>query len=176
MPVNALAANIRMLVLDVDGVLTDAGLYYDPDGRELKRFNAQDGLGVKILLRLGFKVGVITGLKSGAVAARMQKLGVTDYAEGIDQKLPVLDEMRAKYNLAWEEIAYVGDDWIDLSALAKVGLPIAVANAQPEVKDRAIYVTQACGGHGAVREVTRLLLTAQGRVGEALAHWSVPVA
>lgn len=173
MPVNALASNTRMLVLDVDGVLTDAGIYYDPDGRELKRFNSQDGLGVKMLLRLGIHVGVITGLKSKAVAARMEKLGVTDYAEGIDQKLPVLDVMRSKYNLAWEEIAYVGDDWIDLPAFSKVGLPIAVANAQPEVKERAVYITEASGGHGAVREVVRLILTAQGKMGTALAHWNI---
>jgi len=173
MPVNTLASKIRMLVLDVDGVLTDAGLYYDPDGRELKRFNAQDGLGIKILLRLGIQVGVITGLKSKAVAARMEKLGVTEYAEGIDQKLPVLDVMRSKHNLSWDEIAYVGDDWIDLPAFAKVGLPIAVANAQPEVKERAVHITQASGGNGAVREVVRLILTAQGKISTALAHWNV---
>ncbi len=174
MPVDTLAAHIRMLVLDVDGVLTDGGLYYTPDGQELKRFHAQDGLGIKMLLRLGIQVGVITGLKSAAVAARMQKLGITDYAEGIDQKLPVLDKMREKYSLSWSEIAYVGDDWIDLPAFARVGLPIAVANAQPEVKERALYITHTNGGQGAVREVARLLLTAQDKISQALAHWAIP--
>lgn len=173
MPVNALAANIKMLVLDVDGVLTDAGLYYGPEGCELKRFNAQDGLGIKMLLRLGIQVGVITGLKSKAVAARMKDLGITDYAEGIDHKLLVLDSMRAKYNLSWGEIAYVGDDWIDLVPFSKVGLAIAVANAQPEVKDCASYTTKACGGDGAVREVARLILLAQGKISKALEHWNI---
>ena len=173
MPVNTIASKVRMLILDVDGVLTDAGLYYDPDGRELKRFNAQDGLGIKMLLRLGIRVGVITGLKSKAVAARMEKLGITDYAEGIDQKLPVLDAMRSKYDLAWDEIAYVGDDWVDLPPFTKVGLPIAVANAQPEVKERALHTTVKEGGHGAVREVVRLILTAQGKISMALAHWNI---
>ena len=171
--VSQLAEKIRMLVLDVDGVLTDGGLYYDPEGRELKRFHAQDGLGVKMLLRLGFQVGVITGLKSMAVAARIHKLGIEDYAEGIDQKLPVLDGMRLKYGLSWSELAYVGDDWIDLTAFSKVGLPIAVANAQPEVKAHARYITQAEGGNGAVREVARLLLTAQNKIDQALAHWGL---
>lgn len=172
MPVKSIAANIRMLVLDVDGVLTDAGLYYDSEGQELKRFNAQDGLGIKILLRMGIKVGVITGLKSQAVRARMSALGIDDYAEGIDQKLPILDQMRQKHDLSWEEMAYVGDDWIDLVPLSKVGLSVAVANAQPEVKEAAIYVTQACGGHGAVREVVRLILDAQGKISTAMAHWT----
>lgn len=172
MPVKSIAQNIRMLVLDVDGVLTDAGLYLDGAGNELKRFNAQDGLGIKILLRMGIHVGVITGLKSKAVQARMNALGVIDYAEGIEHKLRTLDAMRQKYNLTWQEIAYVGDDWIDLAPLHKVGLPIAVANAQKEVKDIASYVTTAPGGHGAVREVVRLLLDAQGRLNEALSYWT----
>ncbi|MBQ4132849.1 MAG: HAD-IIIA family hydrolase [Desulfovibrionaceae bacterium] len=169
-----LASKIKMLVLDVDGVLTDGGLYYDPDGREMKRFHAQDGLGVKMLLRLDIRVGVITGLKSGAVSARIRKLGIVDYAEGIDQKLPVLDAMRLKYGLDWSEIAYVGDDWIDLGPFSRVGLPIAVANAQPEVKIRARYITMSCGGNGAVREVARLILTAQNKIDQTLAHWSIP--
>ncbi len=172
MPVNSLAQNIRMLVLDVDGVLTDAGLYLDGQGNEFKRFNAQDGLGVKILLRLGIQVGVITGLKSQAVRTRIEALGVKDYAEGIEHKLEVIDGMRNKYNLSWQQMAYVGDDWIDLAPLHKVGLPIAVANAQKEVKDIAAYITTASGGHGAVREVVRLLLEAQGKLNEALAYWT----
>ena len=172
MPVKSIAQNIRMLVLDVDGVLTDAGLYLDGQGNELKRCNAQDGLGIKILLRMGMQVGVITGLKSQAVRARMEALGVTDYAEGVEHKLRTLDDMRQKYNLTWQEMAYVGDDWIDLAPLHKVGLPVAVANAQKEVKDVASYITAASGGHGAVREVVRMLLEAQGRLNEALSYWT----
>ena len=172
MPVKSIAQNMRMLVLDVDGVLTDAGLYLDGQGNELKRFNAQDGLGIKILLRMGIQVGVITGLKSKAVRARMEALGVTDYAEGVEHKLRELDAMRQKYKLTWQEMAYVGDDWIDLAPLHKVGLPIAVANAQKEVKDVASYITTASGGHGAVREVVRLLLESQGRLNEALSYWT----
>lgn len=170
MPVNSLAARIKMLVLDVDGVLTDAGVYYGPSGCEFKRFNTQDGLGLKLLLRAGIQVGVITAAKSKAVAARMKDLGIIDYAEGIDKKLPVLDSMRTKYNLAWDEIAYVGDDWVDLGPLKKVGLPVAVANAQPEVKDCASYITEARGGDGAVREVAKLILTAQDKYLKVLEH------
>ena len=172
MPVKSVAANIKMLVLDVDGVLTDAGLYLDSDGQELKRFNARDGLGIKTALRLGLKIGVITGLASQAVRTRVNNLGIEDYAEGIVNKGEVLDQMRRKYNLEWSEMAYVGDDWIDLVPLAKVGLPIAVDNAEPEVKAAAIYITEACGGHGAVREVIRLLLDARGDLTKAVAFWS----
>ena len=121
---------------------------------------------------MGIRVGVITGLKSQAVRARMEALGVTDYAEGVEHKLKTLDAMRQKYNLTWQEMAYVGDDWIDLAPLHKVGLAIAVANAQKEVKDVASYITTASGGHGAVREVVRLLLESQGRLNEALSYWT----
>ena len=102
----------------------------------------------------------------------MGNLGIEDYAEGIVKKGEVLDQMRRKYNLEWSEMAYVGDDWIDLVPLAKVGLPIAVDNAEPEVKAAAIYITEACGGHGAVREVIRLLLDARGDLTKAVAFWS----
>ncbi|MDR1685875.1 MAG: HAD-IIIA family hydrolase [Desulfovibrio sp.] len=170
-PVQA-AADIRLLILDVDGVLTDGGLYYDLQNQVMKRFNVQDGLGIKIAQKAGIRIAVITGLDSPAVAARVRDLGITDYFAGFLDKKVCLEELKEKHQLSWEQIAYLGDDWVDLSVMDMVGLPMAVANAQPEVKDIAGYVTVAGGGQGAVREVVRHLLMAQGKYEAVLAAWS----
>jgi 3-deoxy-D-manno-octulosonate 8-phosphate phosphatase (KDO 8-P phosphatase) len=166
------AASIRLLILDVDGVLTDGGLYYDLQNQVMKRFDVQDGLGIKIALEAGIAIAVITGLDSPAVAARMRDLGITDYFAGFLDKRNCLEKLKEKYQLRWEQMAYLGDDWVDLSVMDMVGLPMAVANAQPEVKDIAGYVTIAKGGQGAVREVIRHLLMAQGKYEAVLAAWS----
>ena len=168
------ASNIRMLVLDVDGVLTDGGLYYDLQNQVIKRFDVQDGLGIKIAMKAGIGIAVITGLVSAAVEKRVTDLGIEDYYAGFKDKRASLNEIREKHNLAWEQIAYLGDDWVDISVMAMVGLPLAVANAQPEVKHIARYVTGAAGGQGAVREVIRHLLMAQGKYEAILAAWSHP--
>lgn len=165
------ARDIKLVVLDLDGVLTDGGLYIDDEGHVSKRFNVQDGLGIKILQKVGITVAIVTGLASGAARARAKQLGITDYSEGKHQKNSVVDGFRRKYGLSWKEVAYVGDDWIDLGPMNLVGFPIAVANAQPEVKAAAAWVTQAAGGAGAVREVARRILTAQNRMEKALEHW-----
>ena len=172
-PIHA-ASDIRLLVLDVDGVLTDGGLYYDLQNQVMKRFDVQDGLGIKIAQKAGIHVAVITGLDSPAVAARVRDLGITDYYAGFLDKRNCLEELRDRHNLQWEQIAYLGDDWVDLSVMDMVGLPLAVANAQPEVKNIAGYVTTAKGGQGAVREVIRHLLMAQGKYEAVLAAWSHP--
>lgn len=168
------AEKIRMLVLDVDGVLTDGGLYYDLQSQVMKRFNVQDGLGIKLALSSGIGIAVITGLVSPAVESRIKDLGIQDYYAGFQDKRNCLKEIKEKYSLQWDEIAYLGDDWVDLAVMLKVGFPLAVANAQPEVKNIAKYVTAACGGDGAVREVIRLLLMAQGKYEAILAQWSYP--
>ncbi len=168
------ATPIKLLVLDVDGVLTDGGLYYDLQNQVMKRFDVQDGLGIKIAMKNGITVAVITGLKSKAVEARMCDLKIEDYHAGFLDKRDCLRCIQEKYGLDWSEIAYLGDDWVDLSVMSMVGLPLAVANAQPEVKKSALYVTTAHGGRGAVREVIRLLLMAQGKYEAALAAWTGP--
>ena len=172
-PIQA-ASDIRLLVLDVDGVLTDGGLYYDLQNQVMKRFDVQDGLGIRIAQEAGITVAVITGLISRAVELRVRDLGITDYYAGYLDKRACLEEIRLRYNLKWEQMAYLGDDWVDLSVMDMVGLPLAVANAQPEVKNIANYVTTAKGGQGAVREVIRHLLMAQGKYEAVLAAWSHP--
>lgn len=169
-----LATDILMLVLDVDGVLTDGGLYYDLQNQVMKRFDVQDGLGIKIALSSGIHIAVITGLVSKAVESRMRDLGIQDYYAGYHDKRACLEELRQRYTLSWPQMAYLGDDWVDLSVMAQVGLPLAVANAQPEVKAAAQYVTNAKGGQGAVREIIRHLLMAQGKYEAVLASWSHP--
>ena len=172
-PIQA-ALDIRVLVLDVDGVLTDGGLYYDLQNQVMKRFDVQDGLGIKIAQAAGISVAVITGLVSKAVEIRVRELGISDYYAGYLDKRACLEEIREKHNLSWEQMAYLGDDWVDLSVMDMVGLPLAVANAQPEVKQIANYVTTAKGGQGAVREIIRHLLMAQGKYEAVLAAWSHP--
>lgn len=168
------AKKIRILVLDVDGVLTDGGLYYDLQNQVMKRFNVQDGLGIKIALENGIIIAVITGLDSPAVAKRMKDLKINDYYPGYHDKRGCLEEIRAKYKADWSEMAYLGDDWVDLSVMSMVGLPMAVLNAQPEVKEVARFVTSVRGGEGAVREVIRYLLMAQGKYEAVLTAWSHP--
>lgn len=172
-PVQA-ASDIRMLVLDVDGVLADGGLYYDLQNQVMKRFDVQDGLGIQLAQRSGIAVAVITGLVSRAVALRVKELGIQDYYEGYLDKKACLEEIRMRHNLQWEQMAYLGDDWVDLSVMDMVGLPLAVANAQPEVKKIASYVTTAKSGQGAVREIIRHLLMAQGKYEAVLSAWSHP--
>lgn len=165
------AARVRALVLDVDGVLTDGGLYYGPDGSIAKRFNVQDGLGVKLAQAAGLVVAVITGLDSPAVECRVRELGITDYYPGHVAKVPLLEGFCAKRGLAMEELAYLGDDWVDASPLARVGLPMAVANAQPEVLALAAWVSTRPGGQGAVREAVRFILEARGGLEALWLEW-----
>ncbi len=155
------AAKVRFLVLDVDGVCTDGKLYFQENGHPLKCFNSQDGIGIKTALRAGIGVGIITGRNDPCVLARMSQLGVKDYYAGFESKLPKLEEIRKKYGLAREEMAYLGDDWIDLDPMRSVGMPMAVANAVAQVKKEALYITAARGGEGAVREAVEFLLAAR---------------
>jgi len=168
----ARAKQVRLLVLDVDGVLTDEGLYYDAQGAISKRFNVQDGLGVKLAQGAGIEVAVITGLDSPAVETRVRELDVEEYFAGHLKKRAVLEDLAARKGLDLEAVAYLGDDWVDLTPLRLVGLPMAVANAQPVIKRAALWVSQTPGGHGAVREAIRFILMAKGQLTRMRQAWS----
>lgn len=169
--IESLAKHIRLLVLDVDGVMTDGGLYYDANGLVMKRFHVLDGIGIRLAKTAGIEVAVLSGMDVPCVVRRLEVLGVTEYHGGADNKCTILDGMRKRMCLEWQEIAYLGDDWVDLAPMSRVGLPAAVANAMPDVKKLAKFVTQKEGGCGAVREFVDFLLTCQGKREALLEHW-----
>ena len=158
------AARVRLLVVDIDGVLTDGGLYFDNRGEEWKRFHSLDGHGLRMLLEAGIEVGVITGRQSGIVERRMADLGVRHVYQGRRDKRPAFAELLAATGIDAAEAAYVGDDLVDLPLMRRVGLAVAVQNAHGFVKQHCDWVTSAAGGHGAVREVTDFILHSQGRL------------
>ena len=155
------AARIRMLVLDVDGVLTDGKLYFDHAGNESKAFNARDGLGIKALQRCGIEVAVITGRKCKAVTHRMTQLGIKHVYQGSLNKLDAFLHLLELTGMDAEQVCFAGDDWIDLPVLSKAGLAVAVADAEERVKQQVHWITNRKGGDAAVREICNLLLTAQ---------------
>jgi 3-deoxy-D-manno-octulosonate 8-phosphate phosphatase (KDO 8-P phosphatase) len=156
------AAQIALLVLDVDGVLTDGRLWYGPDGESQKVFHVRDGHGIKALLAAGVRIAVISGRRSDAVAARMRELGVADVVQGADDKAGALAGLLERVGVDARRVACLVDDAPDLPMMAAVGLPAAVADAQPEVIAAAAHVTRARGGRGAVREFCEFLLAARG--------------
>jgi len=168
----ALGKNVKLLILDVDGVLTDGGLYYDPQGNVTKRFHVQDGLGIKLAQSLGLAFAVITGLNQGAVEARVRDLGIAEYHPGYKDKVPTMDAIRTRLGLERSEVAFLGDDWVDAGAMRAVGLPMAVANAQPEILTLAKWVSRLSGGQGAVREAVMFLLRCRGQYDAAWGMWS----
>lgn len=168
------ACRIRLLILDVDGVLTDGSLYFGPREEVLKVFHVRDGHGIKMAQRGGLEVAFLSGRRSDPAFLRAKELGVTRYFEGLRNKLPVLEELCRTLNLAPEQVAAVGDELVDLPLFHRVGLAVAVADAGPEVKAAAHWVTVNPGGRGAVREVTDLILQATGAWEELLAIWQPP--
>lgn len=155
------AHDIRLLVLDVDGVLTDGRLYFGARGEQTKCFHVRDGAGIKQVLKAGLQVAVISGRQSKAVEKRMTELGVTWIRQGVEDKLTALRELLDILNLTPQAVASVGDDVPDLPLLEVARLAVAVADAHPSVKSQAHYITQLPGGLGAVREVCDLLLETQ---------------
>jgi 3-deoxy-D-manno-octulosonate 8-phosphate phosphatase (KDO 8-P phosphatase) len=153
---------IKVLLLDVDGVLTDGGIIYDDNGMETKVFNVKDGLGIRLLTNAGVQVGVVTGRSSKALHHRCKNLGIDHIFDGVDDKGAVLDVVFKRTGVPPEEIAFVGDDLPDLSLMKKVGLSIAVKNAHETVVENADTVTQCEGGAGAVREICEAILKARG--------------
>lgn len=159
---------IRLLVLDVDGVLTNGTILIDDDGRQSRRFHIQDGLGVTLWRSVGRQVAILTSKRSAAVEARARMLGIDLIEQGAEDKLPGLDRLVSRAGVSLDETAYTGDDLLDVAVMRRVGYPIAVANAVEEVKEIAAYVTSRNGGEGAVREAIEHLLKRDGQWWAAL--------
>ena len=155
--------HIKMLVMDVDGVLTDAKIVFNEEGVKSQAFNVIDGTGIKYLIRAGIKTAVITGRGFGVIEHRARQLGIPDVYQGVDDKLPALSHLLKKHRLKPSEVCYIGDDLMDIPVMRQVGYPVAVRNARPEVKRYARYITRNEGGNGAVRELAEKILKAQGR-------------
>ena len=160
-PSQARLGRIRLLVLDVDGVLTDGGLYYGPDGEECKRFHVHDGLALGRAVAAGFPVAVVSARRSAAVARRCAELGLAEVHQGVADKVAVYEDLRARHGCRDAEVACMGDDLADLPLLRRAGLAVAPADAVPEVRRAARWVSRAPGGRGAVREVLEAILRAR---------------
>ncbi|MNQ69106.1 3-deoxy-D-manno-octulosonate 8-phosphate phosphatase KdsC [compost metagenome] len=165
------AKSVRLAVFDVDGVLTDGRLYFLPDGGEFKTFNTLDGQGIKMLMNAGVRTAIISGRQSAVVERRAQNLGIQHLFQGREDKLVVLDGLLAELGLSHDQVAYLGDDLPDLPVIRRVGLGMAVANADAFVRQHAHGVTQARGGEGAAREFCELILRAQGSLEAAQAAY-----
>lgn len=171
------AARVRLLLMDVDGVLTDGKLYNvpDPSGNmvETKGFDTQDGISLQWLSWKGVQTGVISGRVSPATETRARQCGMTYIYQGHIEKIPILEEILERSGISAGEVAYMGDDLTDVVVMNRVGLSIATANARPEVKRSAMHVTEKPGGQGAVREVVELLLKAQGHWDDLLRKYEI---
>lgn len=165
------AAGIRLLALDVDGIMTDGKLFFSASGDELKGFNILDGLGLKQLMAAGITVAAITGRSSPLTARRMQDLGITHLLQGREDKRVALRELMAQLNLPADQVAYMGDDLPDLPAIRLAGLGITVPNGYWLVREHADVCTRAAGGAGAVREACDLILEACGKLDTTLARY-----
>jgi YrbI family 3-deoxy-D-manno-octulosonate 8-phosphate phosphatase len=159
--INERASNIRLVITDVDGVLTDGGVFYGREGEVMKQFNIRDGMGVERLREIGIEVGIITGEKSESVQRRAEKLGVQILYLHCKDKPAAIAEIVDQHSYAINEIAYIGDDVNDLEAMAAVGLSAAPGDAFPSVREAAGYVCRRPGGHGAFREFAELIIDAQ---------------
>jgi 3-deoxy-D-manno-octulosonate 8-phosphate phosphatase (KDO 8-P phosphatase) len=169
------ARRVRLLGLDVDGVLTDNGVYIGPvagNRVELKRFDIQDGIGLKLVQKAGVPVAIVSGRFSEATVMRAAELGIDDCLQDTGaQKVQMMEGLLARHGVRWDEVCMLGDDIPDLAVLVKVGLPVAVANAQPEVLEVALWRTTALGGRGAVREFCREFLRARGQWDQAVRRY-----
>jgi 3-deoxy-D-manno-octulosonate 8-phosphate phosphatase (KDO 8-P phosphatase) len=166
--INTLAADIKLLALDVDGVLTDGKLYFSNNGEEIKAFNTMDGLGLKMLQHAGITVALITGRQSEIVAVRAKNLGIKHVYQGRDDKLNILEELVNKLDLEYSQVAYAGDDLPDLACITQVKLGITVPNGHFLVKEAADAITSREGGSGAVREICDWILQAQDKFDDAV--------
>lgn len=156
------AKAIRMLLLDVDGVLTSGDIIYTASAEEVKRFNVKDGMGIRLLMDAGIEVGIVTARRSPALMARLTNLGITRIYDGVKHKEDVFDAIVRETGLPPQAIAYAGDDLPDIRIMKRCGLPITVADACAETRAAALYMTRAPGGDGAVREISEWILKAQG--------------
>ena len=165
------AARIKVMIFDVDGILTDGSLTYGPDGEVTKTFNVLDGLGIQLLQKTGGVTAIISARKSPIVLARARDLGINHVGQGHHDKRVAFAELLEKTGVTAEECGYIGDDVIDLPLLTRVGFAVTVPSGHPEVQHRAHYVTKQPGGRGAVREVCDLVMRAQGTYEAALAPY-----
>ncbi len=165
------AKQVKCLISDVDGVMTEGFLFLDHQGNELKAFHVQDGMGLKLLMSAGIQVAVITTCRNAIIEHRMKQLGIELYYTGQVDKRSAYQHLKEKLQLADEAFAYVGDDLPDLPIIRQVGLGIAVANAVEQVKEFADWQTEASGGRGALREVSDLILRAQNKSEQALQRY-----
>ncbi len=156
------ARKVKLLIFDVDGVLTDGGIILDGDGDEYKKFDVRDGHGIKLLQRSGVNVAIITGRYSRVVEKRAGELGIMEVYQRCIEKAPAYEALIAKLGLSAEETAYVGDDVVDIPILRRAGLPVAVADAHEEAKRHALMITKAKGGCGAARECAEFIMKAKG--------------
>lgn len=157
------ARAIRLLILDVDGVLTDGKLFFDHAGNEMQAFNARDGMGIKALQQCGVEIAILSGRTSAAVTHRMAQLGIEHVYQGQVDKLDAFMQLLKLTAVDAQQVCFVGDDWIDLPVLVRVGLAVSVADAETRVKQQVHWVTQRNGGEGAVREICNLIMTAKGQ-------------
>ncbi|MCC8392040.1 HAD family hydrolase [Paraburkholderia sp. MMS20-SJTR3] len=164
------ASRVKLMIFDVDGVLTDGGLLFTAEGDTMKGFNSMDGHGMKLLRQAGIETAIITGRKSGIVAARVKDLNVAHVYQGVQDKPQAFADLLQKTGLAAEDCGYMGDDWVDLAVMLRVGFAAAPANSHPEVIARAHWVSEARGGYGAAREVCDTLLRAQNKYEALLAQ------
>ena len=162
--IRAKAKNIKFLLLDVDGVMTDGRIILDNLGNELKAFHFRDGHGIKLTQKAGIIVGIITGRKSDVVNVRARELGIQEVHQGAHEKIAVYDALIAKYGFRDSEVAYIGDDVVDVDIFKRVGMAVAVADSDPAIKSHADMVTRAEGGRGSVREVINIILKSQGKL------------
>lgn len=162
---------IRLIAFDVDGILTDGGLYLSDSGEEFKRFNSLDGHGLKMLKASGVQLAIITGRTSRCVEMRAKNLGITHLYQGIEKKWDAMQDLLGKLQLAPAAAAFMGDDVVDLPAMRRVGLALTVPNAHSVVRDFAHYTTKREAGHGAVREVCELIMSTQGTLAAQLAPY-----
>lgn len=163
-----LATRIKLVIFDVDGVLTDGSLYLGDDGLEYKAFNSKDGLGMKMLQASGVDIGIITARQSDVVRIRMESLGIRHVYQGRHQKLPAFEELKQKLGLDDRQIAYVGDDVVDLPIMRRAGLAITVQDGHRLAVEHCHWQTKARGGRAAAREVCELIMEAQGTLQQAL--------
>jgi 3-deoxy-D-manno-octulosonate 8-phosphate phosphatase (KDO 8-P phosphatase) len=165
------AQNIRLIAFDVDGIMTDGGLYLSDSGEEFKRFNSLDGHGLKMLRASGVEPAIITGRTSRCVELRAKNLGITHLYQGVENKLAAMQDMLGKLKLGMDAAAFMGDDVVDLPVMRRTALAITVPEAPQVVRSHAHYVTRRQGGYGAVREVCELLMSTQGTLDAQLAPY-----
>jgi 3-deoxy-D-manno-octulosonate 8-phosphate phosphatase (KDO 8-P phosphatase) len=169
----ARAKKIKLVIFDVDGVMTDGGLTIGDDGQEYKTFNTQDGLGMKLLKASGVQMAIITGRTSQVVKQRSESTGVAHFYQGVDDKLVAYHDLIAKLNILPEETVFMGDDVVDVPPMLRCGLSVSVPAAPESVKKIAHFVTTKAGGHGAVRELCELIMQAQGTLEAQMAPFFI---